>query len=40
MMSVGVAPDRLVAMTGDNSKPLLGIGWVTQKNFEPKAYFN
>ena len=31
---VSVPPDRLVAMTVDDSKPLLSIGWTTQNNLE------
>ncbi len=31
---VSVPPDRLVAMTVEDSKPLLSIGWTTQNNLE------
>jgi hypothetical protein len=31
---VSVPPDRLVAMTIEDSKPLLSIGWTTQNNLE------
>ena len=31
---VSVAPDRLVAMTVEDSKPLLSIGWTTQNILE------
>jgi hypothetical protein len=31
---VPVPPDRLVAITGEDSKPLLSMGWTTQNNLE------
>jgi hypothetical protein len=32
--AVSVPADRLVAMTAEDSKPLLAIGWTTQNNLE------
>jgi hypothetical protein len=32
--AVSVAADRLVSMSPEDAKPLLGIGWITQNNLE------
>jgi hypothetical protein len=34
---VSVPPDRLVAMSPEDAKPLLGVGWTTQNNLETPA---
>ena len=35
---VSVPTDRLVSMSPEDAKPLLGIGWTTQNNLEIEAH--